>query len=199
MATSKRMTKEQRRIQLMKTALAIVRDEGTEALTLAHLAERAGVTKPIAYEHFGTRAGLLVALFRDYDDRTTEAIHAALETGGKTLEDVASILGTAYVDACLSMGPEVSAIFDALSASEEMKGFRQSWREFLISEFRRAFAPFVRLPRREGNAVLVGILGAAEALSQEAAAGRKSRAEAIGALVRIMIGALSPNASPARR
>lgn len=140
MAGSKRMAKDQRRQQLMQVALEIVRDEGTEALTLARLAERAGVTKPIAYEHFGTRAGLLIALFRDYDDKTTVAVRAALATGGKTLEDAASILSTAYVDTCLSMGPEVNAIFDALSANEETEEFRQSWREFLISEFRAAFA-----------------------------------------------------------
>jgi AcrR family transcriptional regulator len=184
------MAKDERRRQLLDTALAIVRDEGTDALTLARLAERAGVTKPIAYEHFGTRAGLLVALFRDYDDRTTVAVHAALAAGGKSLKDVASILSAAYVDTCLSMGPEVSAIFDALSASEETGDFRRSFREFLMGEFRRAFAPFVKLQGRAGKATLVGFIGAAETLAEEAAAGRTSRAEAVSALSRIMIGTL---------
>ena len=182
MAGSKRMAKDQRRAQLMQTALAIVRDVGTEALTLAHLAERAGVTKPIAYEHFGTRAGLLVALFRDHDDKTTEAIRTALATGGTTLENVASILSTAYVDACLSMGPEINAIFDALSASEETQEFRRSWRDFLVSEFRTAFAPFVKLPRRQSTALLIGILGAAESLTEAAGADRLTRSETIEAL-----------------
>ena len=129
MASSKRMAKDQRRQQLMRVALDIVRAEGTEALTLGRLAERAGVTKPIAYEHFGTRAGLLIALFRDHDDKTTEAVRMALATGGTTIENVASILSTAYVDACLSMEPEINAIFDALSASEETQEFRRSWRD----------------------------------------------------------------------
>ena len=188
LATAKRMAKEQRRSQLLQTALAIVRDEGTEALTLARVAERAGVTKPIAYGHFGTRAGLLVALFRDYDDRTTEAVRVALKAGGKTLEDVASILSAAYVDCYLSMGPEVRAVFDALSASKDTQKFLESWRQFLVSEFRKAFAPFVELPPRRGKAVFVGLLGAAEALA--AAANRSSRTEAVTALSHIMIGTL---------
>jgi AcrR family transcriptional regulator len=188
---STRMPKHERRRQLMETALVIVREEGTEALTLARLAERAGVTKPIAYEHFGTRAGLLIALFRDYDDRTTHAVRAALASGGKSLQDVASILSTAYIDCCLSMGPEVSAIFDALSAGEETGDFRRSFREFLVGEFRRAFAPFVKVSNRSGKAILLGLLGAAEVLAEEAAAGRTSRAEAVSALSRIMIGSLS--------
>lgn len=192
MAGSKRMAKDRRRQQLMRVALDIVRQEGTEALTLARLAERAGVTKPIAYEHFGTRAGLLVALFRDHDERTTQAVRAALATGSTTLENVASILSTAYVDACLSMGPEINEIFDALSASEETQEFKRSWRDFLVSEFRAAFAPFVKLPRRQRTGLLIGILGAAESLSEAAGAGRLTRAEAIGALMRIMVSALKP-------
>src|SRR5262245_47247770 len=190
LAGSRRMAKDERRRQLLDTALAIVRDEGTEALTLARLAERAGVTKPIAYEHFGTRAGLLIALFRDYDDRTTQAVRAALASGGKTIEDVAAILSAAYIDTCLSMGPEVSAVFDALSAGEETGDFRRSFREFLVGEFRRAFAPFVKLSGRSGKAILLGFLGAAQTLAEEAAAGRTSRAEAVSALSRIMIGTL---------
>lgn len=185
----KRMPKEQRRAQLIETALSIVREEGTEALTLGYLAERAGVTKPIAYEHFGTRAGLLIAIFRDYDDRTTEAVRAALAGGGKSVGDVAAILSTAYIDCCLSMGPEVSAVFDALSASEETKEFRTSWRAFLVEEFRKGFAPLVKMPRKKMEALLIGIIGAAGALAGEAANGRLSRNAAVGALQELMIGA----------
>jgi AcrR family transcriptional regulator len=188
--TSKRMAKIDRRKQLLQTALTVVREEGTEALTLARLAERAGVTKPITYEHFGTRAGLLIALFRDHDDRTTQAVNSALSTGGKSLEDVASILGTTYIDSCLSMGSEISAIYNALSASDETAGFRQTWREFLIEEFRKAFVPFVKIPNKKFKALLLGIIGAAETLAEAAAAQRLSRTEAIKALLSIMIGTL---------
>lgn len=184
------MAKDERRRQLLDTALAIVREEGTEALTLARLAEHAGVTKPIAYEHFGTRSGLLIALFRDYDDRTTVAMRAALASGGNTVQDVASILAATYIDCCLGMGPEVSAIFNALSASEETGDFRRSFREFLAGEFASAFAPFVKLSGRPGKALLIGMLGAAEALTEEAGAGRMSRNEAVAALTRIMLGTL---------
>src|SRR5689334_13006179 len=59
---NKRLSKTERRAQLLAVARDIVRESGSDALTLASLAERAGVTRPIAYEHFETRAGLLVAL-----------------------------------------------------------------------------------------------------------------------------------------
>ncbi len=184
------MSKDARRKQLLQTALMVVREEGTQALTLARLAERAGVSKPITYEHFGTRAGLLIALFQDHDDRTTQAVNSALSTAGTSLEQVATILGSAYIDSCLSMGPEMTAIYNTLSASEETAGFRQSWREFLIEEFRKAFAPFVNIPNKKLKTILLGIIGAAEILAEGAAAKRMSRTETIKTLSSIMIGAL---------
>jgi AcrR family transcriptional regulator len=193
---SRRMPKAQRRRQLLETAYEIVRSEGTDALTLARLAHSAGVTKPIAYEHFGTRAGLLAALYRDYEVQQTKAMHAAIEAGGRTLDDVASIVSAAYVDCVLSFGAECDDIAAALSAFEETKDFLPSSRDYNIGELRKAFAPFVKLPRRRAAAILAGVLGAADALSHAAAAGRMSRAEAVDALSRIMIGALTKNAAP---
>jgi AcrR family transcriptional regulator len=187
------MTKTLRRDQLMQLALEIVREEGTELLTLARLAERAGVSKPIAYQHFGTRAGLLIALFRNHDDQTTEAVKTALESGGTTLEAVATILSSAYINSCLSMGPEVGAVFAALLASEETEGFRQTWRSFLIEEFRTAFTPFMNRSKAKSKPILMGFVGAAEILAEEATAKRLSRTEAISALSSIMIGTLKSN------
>ncbi|WP_257461877.1 TetR/AcrR family transcriptional regulator [Archangium lipolyticum] len=191
---AKRMAKEARRRQLLETALEIVRSEGTEALTLSYLAERAGVTKPIAYEHFGSRSGLLIALYRDYDERQAQAMRAALEANGRTLEDVVGIVSAAYVDCLLTAGPEFGAIAAALSATEEMEDFLQSLRDSYIAELRKAFAPFTKLPRGEGQALLTGLLGASDSLSQAAASGRLSRAQAVSALSHIMLGALRSSA-----
>lgn len=187
---AKKLPKAERREQLLETAQSIVRDEGTDALTLGHVAERAGVSKPIAYEHFGTRAGLLMALCNAYNDRQTQAQRQALTAKGNSLEEVVTILGGSYVNCVLTMGPEVAAAFAALSASGEMNEFRQTLREGHLAEYRRALAPFVRLPNCEGNAILAGLLGAAETLAADAAAGGVSRDEAIAALTRIFTATL---------
>lgn len=191
LVSAKRMPKEQRRSQLLETASAIVRSQGTDALTLAYLAEQAGVTKPIAYEHFGTRAGLLIALYRHYDARQAQAAQAAIAARAETLEDVVAIVSAAYVDCVLSAGPEFGAIAAALSATEEMEDFRQTLRDGYVDLYREALSPFVDLPGPEGRAVLLGLIGAADALSQAAAAQRLSRTEATIALTQIMLGALS--------
>lgn len=174
---------------MLKTAYDVVRAEGTDALTLARVAERAGVTKPIAYEHFGTRSGLLAELYRDYDEKQTTAMRAALEKRGKTLEDVAAILSAAYVD-CAVSSPEYGAITAALSGSEELEELLQSCRTSFTEECLNAFAPFVDLRRKKIRKLLVGILGAADALSQSAANERLTRNEAVETLSKIMVGSL---------
>lgn len=185
MTPSKRMTKEQRRCHLKQAALDIVRDEGVEALTLARAAERAGVTKPVAYEHFGTRAGLLTALFQDYDAPTHDAFQSALKARGKTLEDAANIFSASYVDSCLEMGPEIAAVFNALAVSSETQDFLQTWRACLLDEACAAFARFTpNAPTRRN--LMIGILGAAEALSAAVWAKLISRDEAVISLASII-------------
>lgn len=190
--SSKRMPRDQRRTQLLETAAAIVRAEGTDALTLARVAEQAGVTKPIAYEHFETRAGLLVALYRHFDARQADAAREALRNEARTLEDAVAILSAAYVDCTLQAGREFGAIAAALSATEAMDDFRHAMREEYVELYRAALARFTTLPAKGAKALLLGVIGAADTLSQAAAAGRMTRRDAVEALRRIMLGALKP-------
>lgn len=119
-AAAKKMPKAQRREQLMETALEIVRTQGTDALTLGYLAERAGVSKPIAYEHFGTRSGLLIALYQQLDQQQVDDLLAALEQAPKQLASVARLMSEAYMACYRSIGPEWHAISAALKGDEEL-------------------------------------------------------------------------------
>lgn len=189
------MPRDQRRLQLLETAAAIIRAQGTDALTLAHLAESAGVTKPIAYEHFGTRAGLLIALYRYFDERRADAVQVALRNEARTLERAVAILAAAYVDCVLEAGPEFGAIAAALSATEEMEDFRQALREGYVDLYNRALGRFLA-SGAASRPVMLGVIGAADTLSQAAAAGQMSRSEAVAALSAIMMGALGRQSSP---
>jgi AcrR family transcriptional regulator len=72
----RRLARDARLRQLLDAAWRVVREEGTEALTLGRLAEQSGVTKPVVYDHFGTRSGLLAALYQEFDARQTAIMDA---------------------------------------------------------------------------------------------------------------------------
>jgi AcrR family transcriptional regulator len=180
---SKRLPKEQRREQLIETALRLVRERGTDALTLGLVAEEAGVTKPIAYEHFETRAGLLVALARHIDDRQLGLLRAALSQARPCLEDVARVVLQAYVHCYASTGPEWNAIVAALQGDERMEAFQRELIDNYVRIFQEAFAAVTARAPDELHLACVAILGAADALAREMLLGRFTEKTAADAIV----------------
>ena len=96
--TKRRLSRPDRQRQLLDTAWALIRSEGTAPLTLGRLAEAAGVTKPVAYDHFGSRHGLLAALYEDFDVRQNAIIDAAMASAGPTAQERAAIVAQRYVE-----------------------------------------------------------------------------------------------------
>lgn len=53
-----RMTAQQRREQLVGVARSLFAEKGYEASSIEEIAERAGVSKPVVYQHFGGKEGV---------------------------------------------------------------------------------------------------------------------------------------------
>jgi AcrR family transcriptional regulator len=185
----KRLSHEARHEQLLETALRIVREEGADALTLVRLAERAGVSKPITYGHFGTRAGLLIALYTQIDDQQAEALRAAIAEAPQTLDAIADLIAGAYLHCYAAMGPEALALTAALKGSPEMEAAQQRLIDGYVRLFRDAFAPHVAAPA-DFEMRCVGLVGAAEAISHEMLKGRVAEADAATTLAGFMKAAL---------
>lgn len=190
-----RMPKLQRRTHLLDTAAEIVRTEGTEALTLARLAQQCGLTKPVAYQHFGTRSGLLIALYHQLGERHTNTVTAALQEIESKVDifDFFKIMSQSFVDCVLENGAVYSAISAALAATEEMGDFRQTIREELINHYLTLISPYLRQSTRNHRLLLIGFLGAAESLSEAAARKTITRSEAIETLSAIARFSLLPD------
>ncbi|WP_029009983.1 TetR/AcrR family transcriptional regulator [Azospirillum halopraeferens] len=186
----KRLARDERRQQLLDTAKRIVREEGVDALTLGHLAARAGVSKPVAYDHFGTREGLLVALYREIDDAHGAALQQALEDGAGTLEDAARAIGECYMTCSLFLGGEWHAITAALRGSEEMERVQRDLMDAYVAFYARILEPFTAARGADLRLRCVGIHGAAEHIARDMALGRTDAAGASAALRAIITGAL---------
>lgn len=77
-----RMTGQQRREQLLGVARTLFAEKGFEATTVEDIAERAGVTRPVVYEHFGGKQGIYAVVVDREVTRLTELITAPLATDG---------------------------------------------------------------------------------------------------------------------
>ncbi|WP_095077018.1 TetR/AcrR family transcriptional regulator [Pseudomonas sp. Irchel s3h17] len=182
----RRLSRENRQRQLLDIAWRLVRNEGTEALTLGRLAELAGVTKPVVYDHFISRSGLLAALYREFDARQSELMDAALQTSEPTLLSAAKVIASSYVDCVMLQGTEIPGVIAALASSPELGMIKRKYEEVFLNKCRMVFLPFAG-KGDISSASLRAMLGAAEALSHAATNGEITPKQAMDELLEIII------------
>ncbi|MCA1840545.1 MAG: TetR/AcrR family transcriptional regulator, partial [Actinobacteria bacterium] len=94
-----RMSGQQRREQLLDVGRAIFAERGFEATSIEEVAKRAGVSKPVVYEHFGGKEGLYaVVVDREMKrllDRMTESLVAS---DPRMMLEQAAIALLTYID-----------------------------------------------------------------------------------------------------
>lgn len=183
----RKLAKPERRAQLLETAREILRERGADALTLGHLAESAGVSKPIAYEHFGTREGLLIALSQEIEDRHTEKLRVALEGASSRLDAVADIISSVYIACAVESGEEWQAISGALRGNADMIATQQQQVDDYVAMIKTALSPFSEIAEDDLRLRCTGIAGAAEAIGRELIRGRTSETAASSNLAALIV------------
>lgn len=188
----RRLSREERHRQLLDVSWRLIREEGTDALTLGRLAEQAGVAKPVVYDHFGTRPGLLAELYREFDDRQTALMNTALRESGPALRDKAKVMAAAYIDCVLTQGREIPDVIAALASSPELEKVKHECQVVFMDQCRSVLAPFVGAGTI-ASASLWAMLGAAETLSYAAATGEITAGQAESELFEIILAMVSRN------
>ncbi|MFD6396707.1 TetR/AcrR family transcriptional regulator [Nocardia sp. NPDC060249] len=188
-ARSGRLAKPARREQLLDTALTLVREHGTDGLTLATLAEAAGVSRPIVYDHFGTRPELLLALYRQLDERHRLASEQAARDATPTVGEIARVMSAAYF-ACATDMPEFDAISAALKGNPDVQAIQHDMLDSYRDWMAATLHPFSALTATALRLRCVGVLGAAETLAAELNRGATTPEEAISALTDLIVGSI---------
>lgn len=192
--SSGRLSRADRRAQLLLTATALIEEHGADALTMGALAARAGVSKPIAYDHFESRTGLLLALLAETDRHYEGVARAQLAAAPQTLEAFADIVAKAYVGCALQAGPAAGALLAAIEASGDADGQGLTSRDLHVAQFAEAFAPVIAGPTEVLRLTFIGLVAAANALCVELTAGRISKSDAETTLTHFLVAPLTVHA-----
>lgn len=182
----RRLSKEERFAQLIAVAWRLIASEGTDALTMGHLADAAGITKPTVYEHFGSRQGLLAALYQDFESRQNKVIDDAVAAAESVLNEKARIIASSYVNCVLTEGREIPDVLAALSGSPELAELRKQCQKSYLEKCRRSLAMFSG-PRGLSDAALWAMLGAADSLSATAVSGDIAEQQAVDELYQVIV------------
>jgi AcrR family transcriptional regulator len=189
---TRRLSKTDRRQQLIEVALNIVRGQGTDALTLGYLAKCAGVSKPVAYDHFTSRSQLLIALFGEIDRGKVNLLLEALRRAPQEFRHLAKILCDCYLDCHDVNGTETHALTAALKGDDEMESFQRQLLDGYIDIYCAALRDFVSYSDAELRLKCTAIIGAAEAISQDVVRGRATRDQASRHLTAMIISWIDP-------
>ena len=81
MANKKKLSAAARRAQLIEVGREVFAEKGFAAVSAEELADRAKVSKPILYQHFGGKEGLYAVVVDREMDRVVTMISEAISSG----------------------------------------------------------------------------------------------------------------------
>jgi AcrR family transcriptional regulator len=90
------MPRSARRIQLMAAALEVFVAQGYHAAAMDDIADRAGVSKPVLYQHFPGKLDLYLALVDLHCSELVEAVHRALASTTDNKQRVAATIAAYF-------------------------------------------------------------------------------------------------------
>lgn len=115
---STRLPAPARRRQLLDVALTVFAGRGYHATSMNDVAEAAGVTKPVLYQHFRSKRALYLELLEDVGGRLGEAIDKATATADGPRDQVQSGF-RAYFDFVASQRPAFQLLFGGGARRDE--------------------------------------------------------------------------------
>lgn len=186
----RRMPRHERRAQLLAVARELIRDGGTDEFTLGRLAERAGVTKPVVYDHFGDRAGALAELYRAFEEQQRASLTAALAGADPSLASVCAAVAGAYIDCSLAEGRELADVVSALAGSATLAEVRREAEDAYLELCRVALAT---CGARLDHAAARAVVGAGDALARSVLEHRIAAESARFSLSRVLRALADPS------
>lgn len=155
-----RLHKDERYEQLLALAHQIIDEEGTDALTLISLADKAGVTKPIPYRHFGNRKALLYTLFQDTLTKLAHNMENGINQEANSLDDAIQVFAKTYMQCFAEHGKSCFAVIAALKAYPEYEMIDSELQTFFCQTLEASLSPFLPENSKIPTVTLMIIFGA---------------------------------------
>ncbi|HEX4359350.1 MAG TPA: helix-turn-helix domain-containing protein [Pseudonocardia sp.] len=162
----RRVSRSERERQILDAASAVFTERGYQAASMDAVAERVGVTKPVLYDHFGSKEGLLLACIARARTELLEVTTAAAASATSP-EDMLRRGFRAFFDFLDAQGAAATLLYEEAAtpvgpAAEALEGIRNQQTEF-ITGLLRAQSPAGDPHRMEAYAQV--IVGASERLA----------------------------------
>jgi AcrR family transcriptional regulator len=112
-----RLPRQERRRQLLGAALEVFVSQGYHAAAMDEIAERAGISKPVLYQHFPSKLELYLALLDESVDALVDTVRKALSSTSDNKQRVAATFG-AYFGFVAGQGGAYRLVFESDLSNE---------------------------------------------------------------------------------
>ena len=159
---STRLPRSERRRQLLDAALEVFVSQGYHAAAMDDIAERAGVSKPVLYQHFPGKLDLYLALLDQSVDELVATVRDALGSTVDNKQRVAATF-TAYFEYVAGEGQAFRLVFESDLSNEAAVRDRLERGQ---RECAQMISPMIRqdagLDEDEARLLSVGMVGLAQ-------------------------------------
>jgi AcrR family transcriptional regulator len=107
-----RLPRDERRAQLLSAALEVFTAAGYHSAAMDEIADRAGVSKPVLYQHFPSKLDLYLAVLDTHIDSLVFAIQRAIQSTPDNAKRVQATIG-AYFDFIEAEGEAFRLLFES--------------------------------------------------------------------------------------
>ena len=177
-----RLSRSARRAQLLVAARDVFAAQGYHAAAMDDIAERAGVSKPVLYQHFPGKLELYQALLTTYADELVAQVEAALSGSGDNEERVQAAVA-AYFDFVAGEGQAYRLIFGS-DLRGDAAGVVEGALNSCIEKVANAVTTDAGLDAARARLLAVGLVGLSQVAAQYWLDSEQSvdRDEAVGLL-----------------
>ena len=157
-----RLPRDQRRIQLLDAASEVFSSKGYHAAAMDDIADAAGVSKPVLYQHFPSKLDLYLALLDQSCDRLVDVVGEALASTDNNADRVIATVA-AFYEFISSTGGEFRFVFESDLTGEGAVQRRLSRVNDEISDaIAEVIAGDTSLPPQQAKLLAVSLVGIAQ-------------------------------------
>jgi AcrR family transcriptional regulator len=157
-----RLPRDQRRIQLLDAASEVFASKGYHAAAMDDIADAAGVSKPVLYQHFPSKLDLYLALLDHSCDRLVEVVEEALASTDENADRVIATVA-AFYEFVSSEGSDFRFVFESDLTSDDAVQRRLSRVNAEISDaIAEVIAEDTSLPTQQAKLLAVCLVGIAQ-------------------------------------
>ena len=157
-----RLPRTARRAQLLNAALEMFVEQGYHAASMDDIAEHAGISKPVLYQHFPSKLDLYLALLDAHVEDLVGRVRAALDAAADNRERVRASI-TTYFDFVECEGAAYRLVFESDLRNEPVVRERvEAGLETIVSAIAEAIAKDTGVGAAEARLLSVGLTGLAE-------------------------------------